>query len=107
MRSGHRSRRAEFRHTEGHDFDFADVGTANPRPLLDATAAPTIAPDDRRCGWSSTHFLVKPQPLVWRSTNACASDRRAVDLQEPDARSASPLTATQQADGLFVPMAPR
>jgi hypothetical protein len=88
------------------NFDFSDVGLAIPPPVLNATAAPTIVPDDRQRGWSSALFPAKPQALDRPSTKASTTDTRAADLQERDAPNAVPPTATLQADGLFVPRSP-
>jgi hypothetical protein len=87
-------------------FDFVEVGTAIPPPVLDGIAAPTIVPDDRQRSWSSALFPPKPQALDRPSTKASTTDTRAADLQERDAPSAVPPTATLQADGLFVPRSP-
>jgi hypothetical protein len=85
------------------DFDFADVGSAVPPALHDATAAPIIAPDDRQRGWSSALFPAKPQQLDRPWTNGSASDPLAADAQKFDARNAHPPTAKLHADDLFVP----
>jgi hypothetical protein len=87
-------------------LDFADIGAAIPPLELNATAAPTVVPDDRQRGWSSALFPAKTQPLDAPSTKTSVSDTRAADLQDRDARSAVPPTATPQADGLFVPRSP-
>jgi len=88
---------------KGTNFEFPDVGAAIVPPVPRASAAPTIAPDDRPRGWSSALFPAKPQALGRPSTKTSASDARTRDLQERDARSAAPPTATLQPDGLFVP----
>jgi hypothetical protein len=87
-------------------FDFVDVGATIPPPVFHATAAPTVAPDDRQRGWSSALFPAKTQALDRPSTKASTTDARAADLQERDAPSAVPPTATLQTDGLFVPRSP-
>jgi hypothetical protein len=89
------------------NFDFADVGAAVPPPSLDATAPPTIAPDDRQRGWSSALFPARPQQLDRPSTNASVSHSRPEELQAFDAQSARPPTAIVQTDGLFVPRSPQ
>jgi hypothetical protein len=91
---------------KGTNFDFSDVGLAIPSPGLNATAAPTIVPDDRQRGWSSALFPAKAHPLDSPSTHTSMSDKPATDLQERDARSAVPMTAAPQPDGLFVPRSP-
>ncbi len=87
-------------------LDFADVGAAIPPPVLNATAAPTLSPDDRQPAWSSALFPARTQLLDTPSTKTSTSDAHAADLQERDARSAVPPTATLQAGGLFVPRSP-
>jgi hypothetical protein len=87
-------------------FDFPDVCAAIPPLEFNATAAPTVAPDERQRGWSSALFPAKTQPLDKPSTKSSTSGARAADLQEPDARSAVSPTATLQADSLFVPRSP-
>jgi hypothetical protein len=87
-------------------FDFVDVGAAIPPPVRNSIAAPTVAPDDRQRAWSSALFPAKGQRLDSPSTKTSTSDARAADLQEREARSAVPPTATLQADGLFVPRSP-
>jgi hypothetical protein len=92
---------------KGTNFDLGDVGVAiAPPPVLNTTAAPIVAPDDRQRGWSSALFPARTQPLDRPSTKTSASDAPAADLQERDARSAVPPTATLQPDGLFVPRSP-
>jgi hypothetical protein len=91
---------------KGTNFDLGDVGVTIAPPVLNATAAPTVAPDDRQRGWSSALFPAKPQPLDRPSTHTSVSDKPATDLQERDARSAVPPTAALQPDGLFVPRSP-
>jgi hypothetical protein len=91
---------------KGTNFDLGDVGVAISPPVLNTTAAPSIAPDDRQRGWSSALFPAKPQALDRPPTKTSAGDTRAADLQERDARVAVPPTATQQPDGLFVPTSP-
>jgi hypothetical protein len=89
------------------NFDFVDVRAAVPPPSLDATAPPTIAPDDRQRGWSSALFPARPQQLDRPSTNASVSDSRAEELQAFDGRSARPSSAIVQTDGLFVRSSPQ
>jgi hypothetical protein len=91
---------------KGTSFDLVDVGVAIAPPVLSATAAPTVAPDDRQRGWSSALFPAKTQPLDRPSTKTSTSDAPATDLQEREARSAVPSTAAPQPDGLFVPRSP-
>jgi hypothetical protein len=91
---------------KGTNFDLGDVGVAISPPVLNATAAPSIAPDDRQRGWSSALFPAKAQPFDRPSTKTSTSNAPATDLQELDARSAVPPTATLQPDGLFVPRSP-
>jgi len=91
---------------KGTNFEFADVGAAIVPPVPSATAAPTIAPDDRQRGWSSALFPARTRSLDAPSTKTSTSDAHAVNLQERDARGAVPPTATLQADGLFVGRSP-
>jgi hypothetical protein len=88
------------------NFDFGDIGVAIAPPVLNAAAAPIVAPDDRQRGWSSALFPAKPQALDRPSTKASTTNTRGADLRERDAPSAVPPTATPQADGLFVPRSP-
>jgi hypothetical protein len=91
---------------QGTNFEFADVGVATSPPVLNATAAPSITPDDRQRGWSSALFPAKAQSFDRPSTKTSTSDAPAMDLQQRDAQSAVPPTATLQPDGLFVPRSP-
>jgi hypothetical protein len=87
-------------------FDFTDIGAAITPSILDVTAAPKVARDDRQRGWSSALFPARTQSLDTASTIPSTSDARAADLQERDAPGAIPPTGRPQADGLFVPRSP-
>ena len=91
---------------KGTNFDLGDVGVAIAPPVLNATAAPSVAPDDRQRSWSSALFPARTQPLNGPSIKTSTSEAAARDLQERDARSAVPPSEAPQPDGLFVPRSP-